>query len=128
MYQPKGNPTQGLFGATLGFLTGFAAVALFGPTASKLKDIMQLSPEPVFKVVPQEVPKAVGGAAGWIGGLGAFGGFAIPPMMGAIVRIWGLHGYAQGFVVYIALALLALILVYALKWVHAREVRMAPAS
>lgn len=33
----------------------------------------------VFKLVAQEVPEAVGGAAGWVGGLGAFGGFAIPP-------------------------------------------------
>ena len=30
----KGNPKQGLFGATLGFFAGFAAVALFGTTAS----------------------------------------------------------------------------------------------
>ncbi len=48
--------------------------------------------------------------------------------MGTFVRIWGEHGYAQGFVVYIALALLALMLVYVLKWAHAREARMAPVS
>ena len=29
----KGTPVQGLTGATLGFFVGFAAVALFGPTA-----------------------------------------------------------------------------------------------
>lgn len=40
----------------------------------------------VFKIVPKEVPQAVGGASGWIGGLGAFGGFAIPPILSAFVR------------------------------------------
>ena len=33
----KGTPAQGLFGATLGFFIGFAAVALFGPTATGLR-------------------------------------------------------------------------------------------
>ncbi|MGC8482940.1 MAG: MFS transporter, partial [Thermodesulfobium sp.] len=41
----KGSPSQGLFGATLGFFFGFAAVALFGPTAIKFKDILGLSPQ-----------------------------------------------------------------------------------
>jgi len=40
----KGSPAQGLLGATLGFFTGFAAVALFGPTAKGLQDTMDLSP------------------------------------------------------------------------------------
>src|SRR5512142_1213329 len=40
----KGTPRDGLIGATLGFFIGFAAVALFGPTANKLKDLMQLNP------------------------------------------------------------------------------------
>jgi MFS transporter, NNP family, nitrate/nitrite transporter len=40
----KGTPQQGLFGATLGFFIGFAAVSLFGPTAKKLQDLMQLTP------------------------------------------------------------------------------------
>src|SRR3972149_4137586 len=40
----KGTPGQGLFGATLGFFTGFAAVALFGPTANAFKGAMGLSP------------------------------------------------------------------------------------
>jgi NNP family nitrate/nitrite transporter-like MFS transporter len=64
----------------------------------------------VFKLMPQFVPQAVGGAAGWIGGLGAFGGFAIPPILGTFVRIQGEAGYAYGFVTYIALAVLSLIL------------------
>jgi len=58
----------------------------------------------VFKLVPQEVKEAVGGAAGWVGGLGAFGGFALPPVMGLFVRGFGPSGYALGFSVFIALA------------------------
>ena len=40
----KGTPAQGLFGATLGFFIGFAAVALFGPTANRFQEVMHLSP------------------------------------------------------------------------------------
>jgi NNP family nitrate/nitrite transporter-like MFS transporter len=64
----------------------------------------------IFKLVPKFTPKAVGGAAGIIGGLGAFGGFAIPPLMGLFVRMSGLHGYSQGFYVFLALCGFALIL------------------
>jgi NNP family nitrate/nitrite transporter-like MFS transporter len=59
----------------------------------------------VFKLVPQEVPEAVGGAAGWVGGLGAFGGFAIPPTMGLFVGLQGAAGYATGFATFIVLGL-----------------------
>jgi len=64
----------------------------------------------VFKLVPQLVGDAVGGAAGWVGGLGAFGGFAIPPVMGAFVSSMGEAGYANGFGVFIVLSLVSLIL------------------
>jgi NNP family nitrate/nitrite transporter-like MFS transporter len=70
----------------------------------------------VFKMVPQAVPKAVGGAAGWVGGLGAFGGFAIPPMLAFAVRDLGKNGYAIGFVVYLFLALLSLFMAWLLKY------------
>lgn len=40
----RGSPSQGLLGATLGFFVGFAAVALFGPTASRFQEVMHLSP------------------------------------------------------------------------------------
>jgi len=58
----------------------------------------------VFKLVPQEIEEAVGGAAGWVGGLGAFGGFALPPVMGLFVKAFGPSGYALGFSVFLALA------------------------
>lgn len=35
---------QGLFGATLGFFMGCAAVALFGSAASRFQEVMHLSP------------------------------------------------------------------------------------
>jgi NNP family nitrate/nitrite transporter-like MFS transporter len=69
----------------------------------------------VFKLVAQEIPEAVGGAAGWVGGLGAFGGFAIPPLMGIIVQVRGAEGYANGFVVFVCLAAVSLLLVGVLK-------------
>ena len=74
----------------------------------------------VFKLVPQEVPQAVGGAAGWVGGLGAFGGFAIPPIMGTFVSSLGDVGYARGFLVFVLLAGLSIALSLALKWAHGR--------
>ena len=74
----------------------------------------------VFKLVPQEVPQAVGGAAGWVGGLGAFGGFAIPPVLGFFVTWFGDAGYAHGFVVFVLLAAASLGLGGVLKYSHRR--------
>lgn len=69
----------------------------------------------VFKLVPREVPHAIGGAAGWVGGLGAFGGFAIPPVMGSFVGAQDDVGYATGFVVFTALAVMSLCLAWVLR-------------
>lgn len=77
---------------------------------------MGLSNAAVFKLVPQMVPNAVGGAAGWVGGLGALGGFVIPPMMAFAVNDLGKRGYAIGFVVFIFLALFSLCMVWILKY------------
>jgi NNP family nitrate/nitrite transporter-like MFS transporter len=65
----------------------------------------------IFKLVPSYVPGAIGGAAGWIGGLGAFGGFALPPVMGAIAGRYGEAGYARGFLVFVALAAIDLVII-----------------
>ncbi len=69
----------------------------------------------VFRLVPDYVPKAIGGASGWIGGLGAFGGFAIPPVMGATASAYGKSGYALGFMVFIILSVLSIGVVILLK-------------
>lgn len=70
----------------------------------------------VFKIVPQAVPQAVGGAAGWVGGLGAFGGFAVPPMMAFAVKDLGPKGYSIGFIVFVFLSLLSLLMAWLLKY------------
>lgn len=72
----------------------------------------------VFKLVPQEVPDAVGGAAGWVGGLGAFGGFVIPPVMGAFVSNGDHTGYARGFYIFIVLAIISLFISMVLSKTH----------
>jgi len=76
----------------------------------------------IFKLVPVYVPKAVGGAAGWIGGLGAFGGFALPPIMGAIAGKYGEIGYARGFLVFVALSVINLIIIYML--IHKKKTEL----
>lgn len=70
----------------------------------------------VFKIVPQAVPRAVGGASGWVGGLGAFGGFVIPPVLAFAVRDLGKAGYAIGFIVFVFLTLLSLTMTWILKY------------
>ncbi len=82
----------------------------------------------VFKLVPRYVKEAVGGAAGWVGGLGAFGGFAIPPLMALFVSTSGKIGYSYGFVIFIALASISLLLAHVLNraYVLQTEAPVAP--
>jgi len=75
----------------------------------------------VFKLVPKYVPHATGGAAGWVGGLGAFGGFVVPPILGKFVDIYGKAGYAKGFVVYVILAGLAILISLLLMYLNKRR-------
>lgn len=63
----------------------------------------------VFKMVPKYVPEAVGGASGLVGGLGALGGFIIPPFLGATVDALGSRGYSGGFFAYVILAVVAIV-------------------
>jgi len=81
----------------------------------------------VFRLVPDYVPEAVGGAAGWVGGLGALGGFAVPPLLGQAVEWMGPVGYARGYLVYAALAALSLVLIW-LTAPHREAPRVAPVS
>ena len=69
----------------------------------------------VFKLVPKYVPHATGGAAGWVGGLGAFGGFVVPPILGLFIEAHGILGYSKGFIVYVMLSVVA-ILISAVLW------------
>lgn len=61
----------------------------------------------VFKLVPKYTPRTVGGAAGIVGGLGAFGGFVIPLLLGLFVKYANAAGYARGFGVFLGLSILA---------------------
>jgi NNP family nitrate/nitrite transporter-like MFS transporter len=72
----------------------------------------------VFKLLPHYVPDAVGGASGWIGGLGALGGFVIPPVMGVVTgMVGGTAGYARGFLPFAVLVVVALPVVVVLdRW------------
>jgi NNP family nitrate/nitrite transporter-like MFS transporter len=79
----------------------------------------------IFKLVPKYSPAAVGGAAGIVGGLGAFGGFVIPLLMGLFVKFKGSAGYAQGFILFLIMAVAALLLVWALIRQAPQHARMA---
>ncbi len=71
----------------------------------------------VFKMVPQAVPDAIGGAAGWVGGLGAFGGFVIPLVLSRFLTD-GLEkdpGYAQGFWVFAGLFIMSIAVIAILQ-------------
>lgn len=106
-----------LAGALVMMVSGSVALSLTGEIIMALG--MGVGNAAVFKVVPQEVPQAVGGAAGWVGGLGAFGGFVIPPLMSLFVAGQGVGGYASGFMVFVVLAGVSLGLAYLLKQVRA---------
>jgi MFS transporter, NNP family, nitrate/nitrite transporter len=84
---------------------------------------MGLANAAVFKMVPEYVPDAVGGAAGLVGGLGAFGGFVLPPVLAAFVQIVGIAGYARGFTIEAALAIAALVVASRLAKPAAHEAR-----
>ncbi|WP_297921803.1 MFS transporter [Metallibacterium sp.] len=81
----------------------------------------------VFKLVPHYVPDAVGGTAGWVGGLGALGGFVVPPMLGRIAQAMGLIGYARGYAVYVVLAIISLLFT-ALLYATRHGVKPAPTA
>jgi NNP family nitrate/nitrite transporter-like MFS transporter len=118
-----------LFGAVL--MTGTERFQVAVPGMLLMAVGMGICNAAVFRIVPQEVPDAVGGAAGWIGGLGAFGGFVIPPIMGFAVRREGELGYSLGFITFVVLALLSLSLVWVLKYsrpVPAMQTSQIPAD
>lgn len=94
----------------------FSDTIVIGITASVLMAAgMGVNNAAVFKLVPQYVPEAIGGAAGWIGGLGAFGGFVIPPALGAIVDITGQTGYTNGFMIFAVLSAVSLAIISRMK-------------
>jgi MFS transporter, NNP family, nitrate/nitrite transporter len=106
-----------LFALLVGsLLMSFSASFRLSVAAELLMAIgMGVNNAAVFKMVPTYLPEAVGGASGWVGGLGAFGGFVLPPTMGVIVELRGSAGYATSFLLFAALAVICLLLATALK-------------
>ncbi len=106
-YALSGNFLLMLVGTLVLGLSGSFAISFLATVAVAAG--MGLQNAIVFKLLPRFVPDAVGGASGWIGGLGAFGGFAIPPLFGAVTgAVGGDKGYAYGFLPFAALIVVAL--------------------
>ena len=115
-----------LVGASLMTFSGSMSFSILGMMLMAVG--MGVANAAVFKLMPQYVKEAVGGAAGWVGGLGAFGGFIIPPVMGVFVRLQGQSGYAGGFAVFMGLSALSLALAYGLRLSRLKEHAERPAA
>lgn len=65
-----------------------------------------------FRILPQVIPSAMGGASGWIGGLGALGGFLFPIIQGSFIQDPRVAdpGYNVSFVTYLVAGLVSLAL------------------
>lgn len=69
----------------------------------------------VFELVPKFVPEAVGGASGWISGIGGGGTLIILPALGLFVDVFGEIGYARGFSLFVILSVVCVGVAVALK-------------
>ena len=103
---------MGLGGATMTVATDFWP-AILGMMV--LGTGMGIANAAVFELVPKFVPEAVGGASGWISGIGGGGTLVILPLMGLFVDMYGEIGYARGFAVFVVLSLLCVAVAIALK-------------
>ncbi len=115
-----GGETAALAGFVVVLLGAFVGLAVPGFVGSLVGVVllaagMGLSNAAIFQLVPTYVPEAVGGASGWVGGVGATGGFVLPPLLGTLVGLYGRSGYTLGFGVFVALALLSILVAYALR-------------
>lgn len=108
-----------LLGASILIFTEQFSIALIGEII--IGAGMGVANAAVFKLVPKYVPNAPGGASGWVGGLGAFGGFVVPPILGSFIDIYGVEGYAKGFSVYVVLAIMAIIVSIVLMKKYGKE-------
>ncbi len=114
-----------LLGATILIFSHSFGISLLGEVV--IGAGMGVGNAAVFKLVPKYVPKAPGGAAGWVGGLGAFGGFVVPPILGIFVDHYGIAGYAKGFIVYVVLALISIITSFVLLKAYGQKKTSNPA-
>lgn len=72
----------------------------------------------VFKILPGVIPNAMGGASGWVGGLGALGGFLFPITQGLFIHDPKIadSGYNGSFLTYLGAAVVSLILLAILSF------------
>jgi NNP family nitrate/nitrite transporter-like MFS transporter len=101
-----------LVGALLLMVTTSFGLALIGEVIMGAG--MGFANGAVFKLVPTYVSKAPGGAMGLVGGLGAFGGFVVPPLMGMFVDAFGKNGFSRGFILYVILAVISIVISFIL--------------
>jgi len=69
----------------------------------------------IFGLVPKYVPDAVGGASGWIGGVGGAGTLIVLPLLGVFVDVMGPIGYARGFSVFVVMSAVCMLVAFRLK-------------
>jgi NNP family nitrate/nitrite transporter-like MFS transporter len=77
-------------------VAGGSATAMLNPAASPLGMAaaavgMGMANAAVFKLLPQLVGEAVGGASGWVGGVGAGGGLVLPMLMAICTEALGTY-------------------------------------
>lgn len=101
-----------LIGALLLMITASFGIALIGEVIMGVG--MGIANGAVFKLVPTYVSKAPGGASGWVGGLGAFGGFVVPPLMGMFIDAYGKSGFSRGFILYVILSVISMVISFLL--------------
>ncbi|HTH13184.1 MAG TPA: MFS transporter [Spirochaetia bacterium] len=92
------------------FSTGNFALAVTGLVLLAIG--MGVNNAATFKILPQVIPNAMGGASGWIGGLGALGGFLFPIIQGLFIADPKVAdpGYNLSFAVYLAAGAISLVL------------------
>ena len=108
----------GVKGTTIGLVIlaiGAFIMAEFAPVTMQLIGAlgiaagMGITNASVFKVIPEVSPHAVSGVAGLVGGLGALGGFVIPPIMSKVIGNSGASAYHNVLWIFVALAIISII-------------------
>lgn len=92
----------------VGFWPAFVGMMILGTG-------MGVANAAVFELVPKFVPEAVGGASGWISGIGGGGTLVILPALGYFTDVFGKIGYARGFSVFVVLSAICAIVSLLLK-------------
>lgn len=124
---PAGSVSDRFGGATVAVIS-FAVMAVGGlimtvatgvwPAVSGMLVLgtgMGIANAAVFEMVPRLVPDAVGGASGWISGVGGAGTLVILPALGWFVDRYGAIGYARGFSLFVALSLACVVVAVVLR-------------